>query len=384
MRIVADRDIPHARTAFSKFGEVELAAGRSLSRDRLGDAQILLVRSVTRVDHRLLDGTDIRFVGTATSGVDHLDTEYLNLRKIPYFSAAGCNARAVAEYVLACGFLHGPLGSRGSSSVRAGIVGYGNVGKIVCSMLTSLGVHCVVNDPPLADSSPDVSFVELDEALDSDIVSLHVPLTEAGDFPTRHLIGAKQLSRLRPDTLLINTARGGIIDEDALLGWLRERGRAPVAIDCWVAEPTVRLPLLRLATIATPHIAGHTIEARRRATAILVRKLEAILGTEADFPSQFEVPIDFKLDQASPEPVRTAVLHCCNPSAVTAMMRRVLGFPITRRAGYFDQLRNQAAIRREFPAVRIASEGLQSDTVAMLRELGFEMTTQGTENDATE
>jgi len=207
LRIIADRDIPQAASAFSEFGDVELVGGRSLTRDALGDAEILLVRSVTRVDGALLDGSNIRFVGTATSGVDHLDMDYLDRRGISYFDAAGCNARAVAEYVLACGFLQGPLSSRHRTAIQAGIIGYGHVGKIVCTMLSALGVDCVINDPPLAEAVPDNRFVGLEEALESDIVTLHVPYTEVGRHPTRGLIGLRQLRRIKPGALLINAAR---------------------------------------------------------------------------------------------------------------------------------------------------------------------------------
>ncbi len=379
MHIIVDRDIPQATSAFSRFGDVTLVDGRSVTRAQLLDADILLVRSVTRVDAQLLEGTNVRLVGTATSGIDHLDTSYLDQRAIAYFDAAGCNARAVAEYVLACSFVHGRLAFGGADALQAGIIGYGHVGKIVCTLLEALGVHCIVNDPVIADASSDERFVEIDEALASDIVTLHVPLTETGDFPTRGLIGRKQLSRIRPEALLINTARGAVIDEEALIAWLADGAQTTVAIDCWAGEPTVDLALLRLVTIATPHIAGYTSEARLRATTILSRTLAAKIGAVEEWCPYREDVIALRTKQKRPtdpgEVLSAAVLECCDPRLATTAMRQMLGLPQRRRGIIFDQIRRRAATRHEFGSYCVASADLQADTVVRLREIGFETTT---------
>lgn len=365
-----------------------LVDGRSLTRAQLGDAEILLVRSVTRVDSGLLDGSNIRLVGTATSGIDHLDINYLRGREIAYFDAAGCNARAVAEYVLACGFLHGRLAFDRPGAVQAGIIGYGHAGKIVCSMLTALGVRCVINDPPLAEATTDDGFVELEEALASDIVTLHVPYTETGNFPTRGLIGLTQLRRLRPGALLINAARGRVVDEGSLVAWLKQRAHTAVAIDCWAGEPAVDLALLRLAALATPHIAGHTSEARLRATTTLSHKLAANRGSEARWLPRREDPFELRLERqgrrGSTDVLRDAVLHCCDPREATTRMRKMIGLPKARRGVYFDELRRHAATRREFGSYLIPSASLQPGTVRALRELGFNTTTDGMANGSTQ
>ena len=382
MRIVADRDIPQIRSAFSDIGDVELVSGRTLTAKQLDDAEILLVRSVTRVDANLLEGTNVSYVGTATSGIDHLDTEYLRQRGISYFDAAGCNARAVAEYVLACSFLHGQLGHRDPSEIKVGIIGYGHVGTIVHSMLSALGLNCVINDPPLERDSPEDRFVEIDEALTSDIVTLHVPYSAEGDFPTAGLIGVAQLSRTHPNVLLINAARGGVIDEQALISWLDDRSEARVAIDCWTGEPAVDLRLLGRAAIATPHIAGHTIQARLRATTMLREQFSTEFGIAPKWRAPQVDLLELRLrtwkSHNSIDVLDDAVLSCCDPRIATADMRNATDFTVERWALEFDELRRKAAKRCEFSAYRVACNSLQSDTVSALTKLGFNTTMNDT------
>lgn len=381
MRIIADRDIPQVQSAFSEFGDVELVSGRALTAPQLGDAEILIVRSVTRVDNRLLENSKVRFVGTATSGIDHLDTDYLRERGIAYFDAAGCNARAVAEYVVACSFLHGHLGSVDVGAIKVAIIGFGHVGKIVHAMLSALGLDCVVNDPLLEQDAHDVRFVDLDAALSCNIVSLHVPYTELGEFPTRGLIGAAQLSQMLPGALLINAARGGVIEEQSLITQLESRTAGPVAIDCWKDEPIVELALLGLAAIATPHIAGHTSEARVRATTMLSTQLAEKLGIDLHWAPPDRPPVEVLLQSpphgSSMDVFGEAVLRCCDPRASTLAMRKIAKLRATDRAAKFDELRRKAGSRHEFSCYRIACDSLQLDTVRGLRELGFATTMNG-------
>jgi erythronate-4-phosphate dehydrogenase len=383
VRIIADRHIPDAAIAFSDFGDVLLVDGRNLTRRQIGDAEVLLVRSVTQVDSSLLDGSKVGFVGTATSGTDHLDKAYLDERGIRYFDAAGCNARAVAEYVVACGFLCGKLATNHPGSLQAGIVGFGHVGKMVASLFDALGVRCVVNDPLLALHNTNDQFVSLDEVLASDIVTFHVPLTDADEFPTRGLIGRRQLDQLTPHALLINAARGGVIDEEALVDWCRTRVDGAIAIDCWESEPKVNLQLLRHALLATPHIAGHTIEARLRATTMLVSHLESIFDTASRWrAAAVEIrALTLPPDATMMKAIGDIVLACCDPRELTARMRETTELPGPKRAVEFDGFRRQAAVRREFSSFRVACDSAQPDTVACLGALGFETTDHGLEND---
>ena len=373
MHLFVDREIRGAADIFGHFGDVTLFSGRALTRAELATADVLLVRSVTRVDAALLDGTPVRIVGTATAGTDHLDLAYLRERGIEVFDAAGCNARAVAEYVLACCLLASALQQRPPADLRIGVIGYGNVGKQVAALFTALGMPCVINDPPLAGAGSTAALASLEAALACDIVTLHVPLTDDGDYPTRGLLGHAELAAIDDDALLINAARGGVVDERALLAWAQQRERA-IALDCWLGEPSVAPDLLRRVTLATPHIAGHTIEARERAASMLVAALAASLGTGAPETTGSAEPgiIDPAGFAAGLAGVSTAVLACCDPRVATARLRATLALDPAARAGAFDQLRRDAAGRREFAHYRIATAGLQSDTVRCLRALGFQ------------
>jgi len=379
LRVIADRDIPQVRSAFAEFGDVCLVSGRTLTPGQLRDAEILLVRSVTRVDKGLLENSKIRYVGTTTSGIDHLDTVYLQERGITYFDAAGCNARAVAEYVVACSFLYGRLGLADAGELTVGIIGFGHVGKIVHSMFSALGVECVVNDPLLDDDLQNVRFVDLEDALASDIVTLHVPYTELGEFPTRRMIGAAQLTLMRAGALLVNAARGGVVDERSLTAWLAGRTSAVAAIDCWSGEPNVDLALLRQLAIATPHIAGHTIEARLRATTMLSNRMSTELGLDSVWAAAPLQPIELQVPSFSrpAEVYGNAVLRCFDPRVTTAALRRTADLRKADRAVAFDQLRKTASSRHEFSNHCVACDGLQLDTVQGLSELGFVTTING-------
>ena len=369
MRIAVDREIAEAARAFDRFGDVTLFAGRELTRADVANVDVLVVRSVTRVDAALLDGTAVSRVASATAGIDHVDTAYLARRGIEFFHAPGCNARAVAEYVLACALIAGPLRDRAPESLSIGIIGCGHVGREVAAIFGTLGVRAVMNDPPLAETT-DFDSAPLDAALACDIVTLHVPLTASGRHPTQGLIGAAALERIPPGAMLVNAARGGVVDEPAAVASARA-GRHTLVVDCWSGEPRIDTATLRAAAIATPHIAGHTREARLRATTQLVSQL----GDGSETPTLApEPPTRLTVAAADPEAVvRTAVLAACDPRRPSDALAATAPLPAEARAGAFDQQRRDAAGRREFSGHRVASAALQSDTVACLRGLGFEL-----------
>lgn len=368
-----------AAAVFSDYGEVRLFSGRQLRRADLDSVDVLLVRSVTQVNHELLGGSSVRIVGTATAGTDHLDFDYLDTQSISHFSAAGCNAQAVAEYVLAVCCLAGRITPAPSTAPTIGIVGYGHVGRTVARLFTSIGYRCLINDPPLASISDEQQFVALDEVLRADIVSLHAPLVEHGEFPTRNLIAGNELARMRDDVVLINAARGGIINEADLAAWRGEH-RGFLALDCWAGEPRIDTQLLSSVDIATPHIAGHTSDARLRATTMLSERLAALLKVKAQLPelagglSEVTVPASHSEEFAC---ISHCVLAACDPRIATARLVASGAAAITKRGEVFDALRREAVSRREFSHYRIASDQLQSDTIATLQGLGFQTTTDG-------
>ncbi|MDX1802721.1 MAG: 4-phosphoerythronate dehydrogenase [Alcanivorax sp.] len=270
MQMIADANMPGLE-AFAHHGQLTTVDGRKLSRQQLGNAEVLLVRSVSRVDQALLQGSRVRFVGSATIGTDHVDLDYLQEAGIHFAHAPGCNARAVSEYVLQAVLTLCQHQGRPARGARVAVVGLGNVGARVADWLSALGMTVQVCDPPLQDAGYQGPWPlhSLDALLDADVITLHVPLTRDGPHPTRHLLNAERLARLGPQQMLINTCRGPVVDNDALLDRLLA-GRGPATVlDVWEREPQVSSALLEKVVRGSPHIAGYSLEGKLAGTAML-------------------------------------------------------------------------------------------------------------------
>ncbi|MCZ6798803.1 MAG: 4-phosphoerythronate dehydrogenase [Gammaproteobacteria bacterium] len=272
MKIVADQNIPQVYEAFSDLGEVELLPGRSIERKHLLDCQCLLVRTVTQIDCRLLDDTAVEFVGTATVGTDHVDLNYLEQNQISFSNAAGCNAEGVSEYVINGLFALSEHKGFDPFELKAGIIGCGNIGSRLLQKLQALGIDTLINDPPLEEiGTPGYHFVDLDTILsESNFITLHVPLTNDGDHPTWHLFDQQCLQRLNRNCILVNTARGPVVNNVALLDLLERRSDLTVFLDTWENEPDISRALLQQVDLATPHVAGYSVEGRLRATQMIL------------------------------------------------------------------------------------------------------------------
>lgn len=311
MKIVADENIPFAREAFASLGEVKTLPGRDLRADDLGDSELLLVRSITRVDEKLLSGSDIKFVASATIGTDHVDLDYLQQQGIGFANAPGCNAESASEYVISVLFHLARQKGFDPFSLTAGIVGNGNVGSRVRKKLETLGIRHLVNDPPRQDAAIDsINYVSLQTLLhECDFITLHVPLTREGDYPTWHLLNADNLAELADDCILFNAARGPVIDNAALSQLLTQRDDLCVFLDTWEGEPGVDPVLLKQVDFASPHIAGYSVEGKLRGTQMILEAacqyfhstpqwnmLEHLppretltLGSQIDMPMWFEL-----------------------------------------------------------------------------------------------
>ncbi|MBV1921111.1 MAG: 4-phosphoerythronate dehydrogenase, partial [Pseudomonadales bacterium] len=280
MKIVVDENMPLSDAFFSGFGSVVHKAGRLITRDDLLDADALFVRSITQVDQRLLEGTKVGFVGTATIGVDHIDQRYLTEQGIAYASAPGCNANAVVNYVLTC--LLELEDSRGIDidAAQVGIVGLGNVGKRLKASLETWGVKVVACDPLLDPNDVD-GLVSMEEILQSDILSLHIPMVKEGAYPTHYLLDYNRLKNLRQNAVLINTSRGSVIDNRALRSVLADRSDLSVVLDVWENEPMLDRELASVVDIATPHIAGYSYDGKVKGTQMVYQAFCRHLGLDA-------------------------------------------------------------------------------------------------------
>jgi len=295
VKIVADENIPRVSEAFGELGEVELLPGREIAQKHLHNCQCLLVRTVTQIDENLLHDTAVEFVGTATIGTDHVDLAYLEKNQIAFSNAAGCNAEAASEYVISGLFALSEHRDFNPFQLKAGIVGCGNVGSRLLHKLQALGIETLINDPPLeATETSGHQFVDLDTIIsECNFISLHVPLTRDGDHPTWHLFDQQRLQTLGENCVLINAARGPVLDNNALLTLLDRRADLTVFLDTWENEPDISRSLLQKVDMATPHIAGYSVEGRLSGTQMI-----------ADAACEhFSLTSSWQLSKLLPEPI---------------------------------------------------------------------------------
>lgn len=379
MKIVADQNIPCAAEAFAGLGEVVLRPGREIGANDLADCRCLLVRTVTRVDAALLAGSPVEFVGTATIGTDHLDLDYLERNGVAFSNAAGCNAEAAAEYVVSG--LYALANRRGfdPATLTAGVVGYGNVGTRLHAKLAALGIDCRLCDPPRAASGDcDQPLVSLDEILgECDFISLHVPLTIDGDHPTFHLLDRDRLARLREGCVLVNAARGEIIDNRALAELLRAREDLCVFLDTWENEPTPDRALLRAVDLATPHIAGYSVEGRLRGTQMILDAACTHFGLEPPWSMDEHLPSPVEIDcrgfaSGTLFWQRLFARHCDIGRDHDALLRTLDIGDETARAALFDGLRRVYPDRLEYPRFSLRVDRA-TQPAATLAELGFRL-----------
>jgi erythronate-4-phosphate dehydrogenase len=377
VRILADPGIALVEEAFAALGHLDLVHGREWTPADVRDADILLASTRARIDARLLEGSRVRFVATASSGTEHIDTSYLDGRGIAFADARGANANAVAEYVLSA--IARLLSERQGrfDGLRVGVVGCGAIGTRVAEMLKVLGVSCVLNDPPLAQGGDKRPFEALDRALACDVVTLHVPLTVGAAFPTRHLIDRSALARIPPGACLINAARGGVVDEQALLERLEAGPELAVALDCWEGEPEISIETCNRVWLATPHIAGYSLAARVAATVAIYRAACRFLGRSPVWSPSPPAPtadaaiteLDFRLDDQTL--IREAVLRCYDVATDSARSRAALAEAAADRAGAFEGLRRRYRLRREFHEFTVAVPPQRPALAARLRGLGL-------------
>ena len=260
MLIIIDKGIPFLDGVFGSDIEVLYLAPEDITADVVKEADALFVRTRTRIDERLLGDSKVRFVATATIGFDHIDQEFCHKAGIHWVSCPGCNAQAVCDYV------EEVISSikSGESGLTIGVVGYGHVGKLVASMAEKRGYKVLLSDPPLGIG---MSLEEL--APLCDVLTFHTPLTQEGKYPTYHLCNADIFRLCKPNTLIINAARGGVIDEQALLSTVN--GQLLTVIDCWDGEPHLNQELLKKVDLASFHIAGYSIQGKMNASEMCLK-----------------------------------------------------------------------------------------------------------------
>ncbi len=373
MKILADSNIPFAAEAFASFGSVTTLSGRRIDRAAIEGAGMLLVRSGTTVDETLLTGSSVRFVGTATIGTEHVDREWLAANSIGFASAPGSNADSVADYVVSA-LLHlsfvknWPLAGK-----TIGIVGVGNVGSRIFRRAEAMGLKVIVCDPPKARLTVSDFYRPLNELLAvSDIVTLHVPLITTGDDATVGMAGRDFFNRMKPGSVFINTCRGKVTDEKAL----REaRGRlAGVVLDVWESEPAPDPETIRIADIATPHIAGHSWDGKVAGTRMIYNAACAYFFSDRTWTglSAFSGVDDITLSFPRVDVSLYDVVSRAYPIMDDDLrFREILTKPADEVSAFFDSLRVNYPRRLEFTHFCVDAQAVTPLKRSALEILGF-------------
>ena len=386
MRIVVDANVPAAEACFGALGEVVRMPGREIDTAALRDADALVVRSITRVDRAMIEaamqaGSRLGFVGSCTIGTDHIDRQALFDHGIAFASAPGCNAEAVVDYVLGSLLTLAEREGWQLASRRVGIVGVGNVGGRLLTRLTAMGIDCLACDPPRVEGQGDeqegtAGFVDLDSLIDAcDVLCLHTPLVRHGPHATYHLLDAQRISVLAPGTVLLNAGRGDCVDGAALRQRLAGQADLTVVLDVWEREPAIDAALADLAAIATPHVAGYSLDGKLRGTHQVYHALCRHLGLPTRLTLENLLP---------PPPVARLTLNegLAEEEALRLCLRTVYDVRRdhdslrreSRRQGMaqgFDACRAGYPLRREAATLDVELDAQASQLEPLLRAAGL-------------
>ena len=360
-RIVADAAIPYLNEWLHDRAEVIRLPGALITANALRNADALLVRTVTRVNAALVHNTAVRFIGTVTAGMDHVDSEDIS-SEIEIACAAGANSNAVAEYVI--GVLARLIADQrlAMRRLKIGIVGLGAVGQRVAALLTALNMRVHVSDPPRAEREPGFVSESLDSWQDFDLITLHTPLVLTGRFPTKHLINAEFLSRQAPNAVIINTSRGEVLDHRSISG-------NSLCLDVYPGEPEIDPSLVARAYLSTPHIAGYTEEAKFAATA----KIMQALAHHFDWPNwnpspTVPTPSLTPITLTQPMHWTELVLAAFDPAHESQILKTQIAQSAPPYAAIFNHVRQSYSLRREFAAFTLQGE---TELLAQASSLGF-------------
>ena len=383
MKIIIDENIAFAKEAFSPFGEVILVNGRDITNALLKNAEVLIVRSITKVNKELLLNTPVRFVGTATIGDDHIDKLYLAENNIAFTNASGCNSWSVAEYLFASVLHISKIYNEYitdetvvNKSRSIGIIGCGNIGSKVRSIFRQLGWEVKVSDPPLAKTSNELKFDTLEDCLKCDIITFHVPLTimnkqctdsfvSVNEDYTYHQLNNDNYRLINDCALLINTSRGEVCETETLKKLKVEKG-VRLVLDVWEGEPNIDAKLLSIADVATPHIAGYSLEGKVNGTLMVYDKLSQFLGINKKIDLQLPVISNsvLEFEDLYPKSLQNLIKIIYDIEKDSELLKQSKGLGIV-----FDKLRKEYPYRREFTNYTITNS--PNKIIGLMKSLRF-------------
>ena len=378
MKIIADANIPFVAECFSSISEVKVVGGREITPGVVNDADVLLVRSITPVGADLLIGSKVRFVATATIGFDHIDIDFLRRNNIGFASAPGSNSNSAAEYVIA-GLLE--IGRKYDIDLEdksIGIIGVGNVGSRVAKKCAALGMQIYLNDPPLQRQTGEAKYLPLKELFDCDFITLHTPLTFEGVDKTYHLADEKFFKSLKEKCVFVNASRGGVVDSEALKAAIRSGRLRAVVLDVWENEPNIDIELLEMVDIGTPHIAGYSLDGKITGMIMIYKAACEYFGLSPKFDIEDFLP-EPAIGQLRIEPstdneqaaLANAVEKIYGIREDDVRLRQVLENSIENRGEFFDGLRKNYPVRREFQNTKVIVKDRSSTLAKKLAGIGF-------------
>jgi erythronate-4-phosphate dehydrogenase len=355
LNIVVNKNTPSVVETFSRIGNVVALDTLDVTREAVRNADILIVRSETKVDKNLLEGSSVRFVGTVTIGTDHIDLDYLASKGIRFASAPGSNSNSVAEYLAAALLVWAHRTGELLRGKTIGVVGVGNVGSKVVKVASALGMNILLNDPPRARKEGGASFRPLDELMDADIITIHVPLIKSDPDATYHFFDPPRMRKMKRGALLINTARGAVVDTMALNDALASKHLSAAIIDVWEDEPTIDVQLLNRAMLGTPHVAGYSLDGKLNALRMVNEEVCRFLNVPAQWSAggaaergndaEITIPAGITDEQ---DGLRAIVGQAYDIESDDRMLRQMITLPTNARGGYFMKLRAEYRVRREF------------------------------------
>ena len=369
--LIVDDHIPFIKGVLEPYAKVIYAKGGVIDRGLASQADGLIIRTRTRCDKNLLEGTPVKFIATATIGTDHIDIPYCNSLGIRWYHAPGCNAGSVKQYVASVLANISVNHNFSLKNKKIGIIGAGHVGTKVAHLAEILGMTPLLNDPPRERNEESGSFVSIDEISEScDIISFHVPLNHEGVDKTFHMADKSFLEKLKNKPFIINTSRGEVIESEAIKEALVKGWVSGFVADVWENEPNADPSLLQAALIATPHIAGYSAEGKANGTAACVRAAGKFFGFGLDcwFPTDLPSPENPQIEIDASGKNEEAVLS----QAILAGYD-VMSDDQTFRTDFsqFENLRNHYPTRREFEAYNVKIKNSNPAILTQLTNLGF-------------
>lgn len=371
MEIIADNKIPYLKGVLEPYAGVKYMDGKEINREVVRDADGLIIRTRTKCDKDLLEGSKVKFIATATIGFDHIDTHYCEANDIYWTNAPGCNSGSVYQYMASVLINLSRQGRFHFSDKTLGIIGVGNVGKKVAHLGQILGMEVLLNDPPRERREGSEEFVDFKTIIQkADIITLHVPLIYEGNEKTYHLIDSHVLNNLGTDKILINSSRGEVVDNYALKQSLITKKIKTAVLDVWENEPGIDRELLRHVAIGTPHIAGYSRDGKANGTAMSVRALSRFfkLGLEDWYPDNVEKPEHSEIrvnDNELIEVMEKAILFTYDVKNDDRDLRG--------QVKDFEGLRGDYPVRREFHNFMVNAALLDRQTKVKLQKLGFNL-----------